>query len=255
MPAFVRRQSTMRPGTSLYHQVFEPRHLSCSGKPFHLPAFFNGILAQVLNSRRAWLSRSYPGYLVFWEMKMLRAFFEQTVPVSDEVWDFFSSHLIKKELPPKTIILAQGQTEKYISFIEKGATRGFIPKEDNDITFAFVFENELLCAYDSFLTQTPCLYAIETLVATTLWRFSYDLLQKLYKEMPVTNILGRVATEQIYLNKAKRELSFLNDTAEERYVKLFTERPNLFTDIPLKYVASYIGVTPQALSRIRKRIS
>jgi CRP-like cAMP-binding protein len=188
-------------------------------------------------------------------MDKLRTFFEQTIPINDEVWDFFASHLIRLELPSKTTILKQGQVEKYISFIEQGATRGFIPKEDNDVTFAFVFENELLCAYDSFLTQTPCLYQIETLANTILWRFSYDILQKLYREMPITNILGRVATEQIYLNKAKRELSFLNDTAEERYLKLFTDRPNLFTEIPLKYVASYIGVTPQALSRIRKRIS
>lgn len=188
-------------------------------------------------------------------MVELRAFFEKIIPLSDSEWDFFSSHLEVCEFPAKAQVLKQGQTENYISFIIKGATRAYIPREDNDMTFAFVFNNELLSAYDSFLTRTPCLYCIETLLPTVMCRFTYDTLQMIYKEIPASNILGRVASEQIYLQKAKRELSLLNDTAEERYVKLFTDRPNLFTDIPLKYVASYIGVTPQALSRIRKRIS
>ena len=61
--------------------------------------------------------------------------------------------------------------------------------------------------------------------------------------------------EKMFLLKSKRELSLLNKSAEERYLNLFTERPILLQQIPLKYIASYIGVTPQALSRIRKRIS
>ena len=187
-------------------------------------------------------------------MEKLRAFFEQNITVSDEIWEFFTVHLIRQELPRKTLLLKAGQVEKYISFIEKGAVRFFIPKEENELTFAFIFENDIVCAYDSFLTQSACAYSAETLSPTILWKFSRDTLQMLYKELPVANVLGRIASEQIYLKKAQRELSFLNDTAEERYLKLFTDRPNLFKDIPLKYMASYIGVTPQALSRIRKRI-
>jgi len=59
----------------------------------------------------------------------------------------------------------------------------------------------------------------------------------------------------MYLRKSKRELSLLSQTAEERYLSLFSDRPKLLKQIPLKYIASYIGVTPQALSRIRKRIT
>ena len=67
--------------------------------------------------------------------------------------------------------------------------------------------------------------------------------------------MGRKNAEQLFLIKSKRELSLLNNTAEERYLELFTERKNLIKYIPLKYIAAYIGVTPQALSRIRKRIT
>ncbi|HEY0749771.1 MAG TPA: hypothetical protein VGD26_01370 [Chitinophagaceae bacterium] len=68
-------------------------------------------------------------------------------------------------------------------------------------------------------------------------------------------MIGRKASEDLFLKKSKRELSLLNDTAEERYLKLFSEQLHLIKQIPLKYIASYIGITPQALSRIRKRIS
>ena len=74
-------------------------------------------------------------------------------------------------------------------------------------------------------------------------------------KIKIGNTLGRLSSERLFLIKSKREQSLLNETAEERYLNLFKERPNLIQQIPLKYIASYIGVTAQALSRIRKRIS
>jgi CRP-like cAMP-binding protein len=188
-------------------------------------------------------------------LQQLRQYFEQTRPISEEAWEAFSKSLIRQEFPKKSIILKHGQTENFISLIEKGTVRFFIPREENDLTFAFIFENELLSAYDSFLTQTPALYAAETITHTILWRFSYDSLQTIYQNFSFSNEIGRRASEEIYLKKAKRELSLLNDTAKERYLKLFIERPEVIKQIPLKYIASYIGITPQALSRIRKEIT
>lgn len=188
-------------------------------------------------------------------MKQIREYFEQIIPLSDNEWEVFSSKLTRQEYPKKTILLKVGQTENYISFVEKGIIRFYIPKEETELTFAIIFENELLSAYDSFLTQKPSVYCAETISQTVLWSFTYETLQQLYKENPVSNIIGRIASEEIYIKKAKRELSLLHDNAQERYLKIFTERPNLLKQIPLKYIASYIGITPQALSRIRKRIS
>ena len=77
----------------------------------------------------------------------------------------------------------------------------------------------------------------------------------IYSKTAVGNVIGRKAAESLFLEKAKRELALLNDSAEQRYLNLFTEQPELILQIPLKYIASYIGITPQALSRIRRRIS
>lgn len=80
-------------------------------------------------------------------------------------------------------------------------------------------------------------------------------MQIIYNATEIGNKVGRQASEDLFLKKSKRELSLLNETAEQRYLNLFIEQPKLVEEIPLKYIASYIGITPQALSRIRKRIS
>lgn len=188
-------------------------------------------------------------------MEQIRTYFEQTVALSDADWEFFRSRLVRQQFPKKTFLLQARQTEKYLSFMEEGIVRFCVPAAFDDHTFAFAFAGEFVSAYDSFLTQMPSTYHIETLTGATLWRVSYDDLQTIYSETAVGNMIGRKAAESLFLEKSKRELALLNDTAEQRYLNLFTEQPELILQIPLKYIASYIGITPQALSRIRRRIS
>jgi len=190
-------------------------------------------------------------------MKQIRDYITNTVDVDEQDWRYFSSRLKKRTFKKKDKLLEVGQTEHYLSFIESGIIRFLIPKEDEDkdITFGFCFANEFVSAYDSFLTQTPSLYQLEFLSDATIWSITYSDLQEVYKQTKIGNLIGRMSSERLFLIKSKREQSLLNDSAEQRYLNLFKERPNLLTEIPLKYIASYIGVTAQALSRIRKRIS
>lgn len=188
-------------------------------------------------------------------MQQIRQYFETITALNNDDWKIFSSKLERQEFSKKTILLKAGQTEKYLSFIEKGIIRFYLPKEENDLTFSFSFQNSFVSAYESFLTQTASLYQVETLTDTILWRVTYPDLQLIYQQSAAGNRIGRHASEDLFLKKAKRELSLLNDTAEQRYLKLLTEQANLMQQIPLKYLASYIGITPQALSRIRHRIS
>ena len=190
-------------------------------------------------------------------MNQIRQYFEHAIKkkISDKEWTFFVSKLSRQEFPKKHVLLKVGQIENYLSFVETGIVRYYVPKFENDLTFTFVFNNSFTSGYNSFLTREPSTYQIETLTKTTLWRITYNDLQTIYNETEVGNLIGRHASEDLFLKKSKREISFLNETAEQRYQNLFVEQPNLIQQIPLKYIASYIGVTPQALSRIRKRIS
>lgn len=188
-------------------------------------------------------------------LNILRQHIEQFTKISDEEWNFFSSKFEYREFGKKQTLLNVGQVENYLSFIESGIIRFFIPGIENDITFVFAFDGWFVSAYDSFITQEPATYQLETLTRTTLFRISYNDLQTVYRETSFGNLIGRMASEKLFLYKTKRELSLLKDSAEERYLNLFKEFPHFLQHIPQKYLASFIGVTPQALSRIRKRIS
>jgi CRP-like cAMP-binding protein len=189
-------------------------------------------------------------------MEQIRQYFEHAIQqrICDNEWAFFVSKLSQQEFPKNHIILKTGQIEDYLSFVETGIIRYYIPKLENDLTFTFAFDNSFVSGYDSFLTRKPSTYHIEALTKTALWRLKFTDLQTIYSETEIGNLIGRQASEELFIKKSKRELSLLNETAEQRYRNLFTEQPYLIQHIPLKYIASYIGVTPQALSRIRRRI-
>ena len=188
-------------------------------------------------------------------MKDIKNIYKTTFNISDGDWDLFSSKLKKFNYTKRNKLVDVGEIENNLSFIEKGIVRFYIPKPDNDITFGFGFEKSFISAYDSFISRSPSRYVIETMTDSTMWTISYSDLQEVYEQSDIGNFIGRKTAEDLYLKKSDRELSLLSMTAEERYLHLFKERPDLFLKIPMKYIASYIGITPQALSRIRRRIS
>lgn len=190
-------------------------------------------------------------------MNQIKAYLEQIAEISHADWKFFTSKLERRVIEKKDVFLKYNSVENCISFIETGVVRLFIPKEDPDkeVTFGFSFKNQFISAYDSFLTRTPSTYQLQALTQTTVLSITYSDLQEVYKNTQIGNLIGRLAAERLFLLKSKREQNLLNLTAEERYLNIFKERPELLKVIPLKYISSYIGVTAQALSRIRKRIA
>lgn len=188
-------------------------------------------------------------------MGHVREYYERIVKLQEREWAFIASNFCRKVFAKNDIITRQGETENYLSFVETGFVRLYVPGDENELTFDFCFDKEFTCAYNSFLTQTPSEYALQALTETVVWRISYDDLQKVYAQTKAGNYLGRFVSEKLFLSKSRRELSLLKHTAKERYLNLFHEQPDILKYIPLKYVASYIGITPQGLSRIRKQIS
>lgn len=190
------------------------------------------------------------------DLEQIKIYLDQLATISDSDWEFFTSKLQRRVISKKTDFLKITDTEDHISFIESGIVRLYIPKDnpEKEITFGFSFKDQFVSAYDSFLTQKPSAYQLQALTETTLLSISYDDLQAVYKTTQIGNLIGRLTAERLFLLKSKREQNLLNLTAEERYIKLFQERPELLELIPLKYISSYIGVTAQALSRIRKRL-
>ena len=187
-------------------------------------------------------------------MGYIREYIESITSLSEQDWLLISSFFERREVAKGYKLIRLGETERYLSFIEKGIVRYYIPGEEKELTFGFSFDKEFTCAYDSFLTRLPTEYEQETLKKTILWSISYSDLQKVYTQTQNGHYWGRYAAEQLFLQKSKREISLLKYSAKERYLDLLSGKSNIIRQIPLKYVASYIGITPQALSRIRKKI-
>ncbi len=192
-------------------------------------------------------------------MENIRAYFEKFIDLNDFVWSLFTEKLIEESYPKNAIILKKGEVENYVSIVETGVVRLYIPGEEgssfNETTFGFAFSGHFFSAYDSFIHRKPCEYQIETITETNIWRVTHEDLSNLYQNTREGNAIGRQMSELFFCGKQNRELSLLTKSAEERYYSLFKHQPQLIKEIPLKYIASYIGITPQALSRIRARVT
>jgi CRP-like cAMP-binding protein len=189
-------------------------------------------------------------------MEFMKQFLlSKNIPLTEENWKIYSDKNVRKEYKKKDLILKEGEVENYLSFVEEGVARLFFVKQNKELTTRFVFKYQYLTSYDSFLQRSPSRCNMEALTDMIVWQIHYDDLQEVYRTSPVGNLIGRLTIENIYLAKLNKEFSYLSESAEERYLKLMKEQPNLFQLVPLKHIATYMGITPQALSRIRKRIS
>lgn len=179
----------------------------------------------------------------------------QFITLDKSEQDYFVTKLIVKECNKKELVLQEGQVCKYAYFINKGCLRYYYNIEGRENTAQFFFENGWYTDYDSFLTGKPTQQNIETLEKTQILLLSAKDLQQLFVEIPKFERFGRLMAEKAFLGIRQRNEMLENLTAEDRYLTLLKERPKLFERIPQHYIASYLGIKPPSLSRIRKRIS
>jgi CRP-like cAMP-binding protein len=165
----------------------------------------------------------------------------------------FLNLFVEKEIPAKTILLNEGEISRHIYFIKKGCLRQWFNKDGKDITFQFFFENQAVASIDSFLSNEPGIYNLESIEPSTIFSLSkenFDQIMRLYPEMKegFQEILY-----QRFRNYAQLFLSRIKDTPRERYEDLITNHPEIIKRVPQHYIASYLGITPISLSRIRNR--
>lgn len=183
-----------------------------------------------------------------------RSALEEEVPLQDENWDFIRPFLKLRHFKKGEYIIRNGEVENYLSAVASGCVRHFVLKGDHEVSFEFAFENELSNSYASFLSRKPSSIFIEAIEAVTLVSLHYDSLQELYKDSAIGERIGRLTTEGYYIWREQRELMLLTLTPEELYLDLLTQYPEYINRIPQKYLATYLQVKPESLSRIKRRI-
>jgi len=151
--------------------------------------------------------------------------------------------------------LAEGQICKQVGFVVKGLMRYYINHDGEEKTYAFSQENNYVCNYESFLPQSPSSKIIQALEDSDVFVISHNDLQLLYTNVREGERFGRIAIEAVFLQLLQDVSSFYTETPELRYERFIKNHADLQQRISQYHIASYVGVKPQSLSRIRKRIS
>ncbi len=187
---------------------------------------------------------------------ILKIAFEKQAPLTEEEWIEIRSYLKERTFKKGAFLCRNGQVEHYLSIIYEGTCRGFYNnKEGEEISVGFMFPNDFVSAYYSFLTQRPSLMAVQAVTPVTIISISHTHLNRLCDKYKSAERIGRLNAERIYRRKEEREIALLTMSATERYQDLVDRNPQLLQEISLKHIASYLGIKPESLSRIRKQLA
>lgn len=164
-------------------------------------------------------------------------------------------HLYEEiSVPAKTVLLEEGKTSRNAYYIVEGAVRLWFNNKGKDTTFQFFFEGEAVSSIESFRTGQPSMCTIETITAAKLLKVTKENLDVIMDTEPGfrANLEGIIF--QRLLRYAKMFMSQIRDTPQERYEALIRDQPHILQRVPLQYIASYLGITPVSLSRIRNKL-
>lgn len=177
------------------------------------------------------------------------------VHFSEQEKRIIENHFTIRHVPKGFTLIKENSIARELYFINKGLLRLFYTKDGEDIT-AFIFkENLFTSSYESFLKQSPGIQTLETLENSELLVISYTDLNKLYELVPAMNILARKIAEQRFINAQMILSSYILDSPEERYKKFEAAHGDLLLRVPHYMIASFLGITPVSLSRIRRRLA
>lgn len=183
----------------------------------------------------------------------LRNQVEKIVSINDAEWEAFQRMLKPKQLKKHELLLEQGQVCRHMAFIVKGYVRFYFLVGGEEVTKEFSFENNFCGSYASFISGKPSRFNVKAMEDLSILIFDRPHLLELIDQYPVWGKFLLFSVENLFVRKENREASFLLDSPEEKYEKLLHEHKEILQRVPLKYIASYLGITAETLSRVRAK--
>ncbi|TAF75019.1 MAG: Crp/Fnr family transcriptional regulator [Bacteroidetes bacterium] len=186
-------------------------------------------------------------------MEKFRQFIENYTTLSDSDWKEIYKCFEQRVFDKDQVLLAEGKVCRHLYFVESGLFHFYINKDGNNITKFFTEAPYFFTSQASFNAQKPATENIQAIEESIVWQISYNQANELYKLKSWTEFARKIIQEvQFFTEEILEELQ--TETAEFRYEKMLKNEPELLKRIPLKILASYLGIAPQSLSRIRKKI-
>jgi len=162
--------------------------------------------------------------------------------------------LRKKSYKKNEIIFTEGKISNEIYFVTKGCVRLYYNVDGKDRTAFFYTEGQFICAGESFTYGVPAKENFQAIEDVDMYIFDKSSYEELMKVSSKFELIARIATENELIYCQSMIASFVTKSAEERYVELLETNSELFQRVPQQYIASFLGVSPETLSRIKKRV-
>ena len=186
----------------------------------------------------------------------LSAFIQSVFSMPSQKAEEIVSRFSEKHLAKNELLLKEGKICTIYCFVENGFLRAYTHDvEGNDITTAFYKENQVVCELFSFFKKVPSRENIQAITDCQLLYITFDELQNIFHNMPEFREFGRTILVNAYAQLKQRMLAMIQETAEQRYASLLQSSPDIFQYVPLKNIATYLGITDTSLSRIRKEFA
>lgn len=173
-------------------------------------------------------------------------------PFSNQEWEHIAPHLSLLEVKKGTCLLAEGQVCRQLYFLESGLMRFYIDRDGVDVSKFFTFPPYYFTSQRSFTVEEPAQESIEALEDSRIWGLNRSVVYELF-ELDTWQVFIRELTQMVQYNTEQILQDLQTKTAENRYLELLKTADPILQQVPLKHLASYLGIAPQSLSRIRKK--
>ncbi len=174
-------------------------------------------------------------------------------PISKELQDYLRENAYFLKVKKNKIILKTGDVCSNYYFLLKGIMRAYIEYDGKEVTIWINPENEIITSVKSMKAQVPVVESIQALEDCEVMVMSYDTVRYMYENFLEMNVVGRIILEDYYSDSEERSIISRIPSAEKKYEHFLNTRPELLNRLPLKYVASYLGITEETLSRLRRK--
>lgn len=187
---------------------------------------------------------------------LLRKHIEKRVHLTDEEFTLCTQFFITKKIKKRQFLLQEGEVCRYTAFVNSGCLRAYtLDLKGNEHIIQFAIGGWWISDLNSFITNSASIYNIEALQNSEVLLLEKSAREKLFEAVPKMERLFRLLIEANDIAIHQRVRYSLSATAEERYLTFIMTYPTLFNQVPQKQIASYLGITPESLSRIRKNLS
>lgn len=185
----------------------------------------------------------------------LVAFFEDHISLTSEDKEILQNEIPIRKIKKGEVLLSEGEVSNEFYFLLEGSVRLYYDVDGEEKTAFFYFENMFVSSYESFTKRTPAKHYLQATEDITVRVISCELAYELLERSPKFEFLARIMMEEELIVCQEIISSFVTLNAEKRYLKLLEENSPILQRVPQHQLATYLGVTPETLSRIRKRIA